>query len=124
MVLEQLCSGCSYGRPAKCAPTPHRTTPGRPAKSRRPVLCEYGPVAVSWNRSLDRNTLVFTVDVPTGAAATLRIPIDSVRSSIVVDDRKLLHAGSVVSNQVRIEGRFASIELEPGKHAGESRIEE
>ena len=88
------------------------------------VLCEYGPVAVSWNRSLDRNTLVFTVDVPTGAAATLRIPIDSVRSSIVVDDRKLLHAGSVVSNQVRIEGRFASIELEPGKHAGESRIEE
>jgi alpha-L-rhamnosidase len=87
------------------------------------VLCEYGPVAVSWHRMDGGKTLTFNVNIPSGASAMVRIPIDSTRSSLVVDDRKLVHAGSVVSNQVRIEGRFASIELVPGRHVGESRIE-
>ncbi len=87
------------------------------------VLCEYGPVAVAWSRSDDRKVLAFTIEVPSGARATVRIPLEFAKAALVVDGRDYVRAGSAVADLVRIEGRFASIELGPGKHTGRSGSE-
>jgi hypothetical protein len=84
------------------------------------VLCEYGPVAVSWDRSDDGKTLAFALEVPSGARAIVRIPLESAKAALVVDGRELVRAGSAVTALVRFEGRFASVKLGPGRHTGKS----
>jgi hypothetical protein len=82
------------------------------------VLCEYGPVAVSWDRSGDGKGLAFVIEVPSGARATVRVPIEFAKAALMVDGREFVRAGSAVAGLVRLEGRFASVELGPGKHTG------
>ena len=84
------------------------------------VLCEYGSVAVSWDKSEDGKTLAFALEVPSGVRAIMRIPIESAKVALVVDDRELIHAKSSLTDLVRFEGRFACVELAPGRHTGKS----
>lgn len=70
------------------------------------VVTEFGPVPVSWRRESDR--LEFTMEIPQGIDAVLRIP-DAVPASLVIDG---------CESSPATEGRYQVIALTGGRYRG------
>ena len=74
------------------------------------VLCEYGPVPVSWKRT-DANQLTFNFSIPEGVDATVSIPMISDKATLTMDGKTLLKKGDLTT-------RYFTVKLESGDHSG------
>jgi hypothetical protein len=95
------------------------------------VLCEYGPVRVSWKTSSDHRQLDFSLDIPAGAPpATVHVPRLNGATSIQVDGKP--YDDSNDNSKVNLTGnskddggsnaaRYFVLSLTPGQHTGLER---
>jgi hypothetical protein len=75
-------------------------------------VTELGPVPVHWRRGSAETPLEFEVQIPLETRATLWLNFVGTDPEVVLNDRALS------SSQVRTEGRYAVIEIGPGRHRG------
>lgn len=80
------------------------------------VVTEFGPVAVSWNRS--EGALAFEVDVPEGVEARISLPCASDAARLQVDGVDAADSVDRAQRRPQREGRFLTFALKPGKHSG------
>lgn len=76
------------------------------ARAEGVVVSEFGPVSVSWKRNAD--TLDFTVDVPSGAAAELHLPAGPAEH-VFLNGRE---------SPLRQQGRWRVLLLSAGRYTG------
>jgi len=82
------------------------------------VVTEHGPVPVSWKKSNDGKTLMFSFTVPQGVHATVRFPKLSEIPSLTFNGKALVKQGKV-SKGVRLEGRWIVVQEVTGTCSGE-----
>ncbi len=82
------------------------------------VLCEYGPVPVSWKRT-DENGLAFKFKLPDGVQSSVSIPLPEQSSAptLTMDGKTLLEAGTV-KGEGNMTSRYFTIKLKSGDHSG------
>lgn len=80
------------------------------------VLCEYGPVPVSWKRT-DENQLTFNFSIPKGVDAVVSIPTTSNKATLAIDRKTLLHKGTV-KGEGNLTARYFTVKLKSGDHSG------
>jgi hypothetical protein len=82
------------------------------------VVTEFGPVAVAWNKSMSpqgqTNKLTFSVDIPTGVTAKLRLA-DALLDTLTFDQGGSIKPATVV-------GRSVELALPAGTHHGSVSI--
>lgn len=76
------------------------------------VVTELGPVPIQWRRATPEGRLEFDLAVPPRCRARLAWSTKVKPASAIIDGRE------VSSSRIKLEGRYAQIELSPGRHRG------